>query len=61
MDLIPVTTQDEERDRLDTLRKALEEERRIFTEAAIQLGKDRVALEVGSFSLVSFPSLTPML
>ncbi|KAE9394655.1 hypothetical protein BT96DRAFT_1047208 [Gymnopus androsaceus JB14] len=45
VDLLTVTARDEERERLDTLKKALEEERKKFTEAAIQLGKDRATLE----------------
>lgn len=55
------TARDEERDRLDTMKKALEEERENFTEAAIQLGKDRVALEVGAFAFLFFRSLTLVL
>ncbi|KAF9072091.1 Afadin and alpha-actinin-binding-domain-containing protein [Rhodocollybia butyracea] len=40
-----ITARDEERERLDVLRQELEEERRKYTETAIQLGNERVSLE----------------
>ncbi|KIY44945.1 hypothetical protein FISHEDRAFT_76977 [Fistulina hepatica ATCC 64428] len=44
-DLMTAPERDAEKDRLDGLKSDLEEERRKFTEAAVQLGKDRAALE----------------
>ncbi len=37
---------DEERERLEQIKKELDEERDRFTQAAIKLGKERAALEV---------------
>lgn len=46
VDIMTVPARDEERDRLDARHKDLEVERRKFTEAAVQLGKEKAALEV---------------
>lgn len=40
------TARDQERDRLDLLRKQLDEERESFTQATIKLGQERVLIEV---------------
>lgn len=49
VDLITAPARDEEQQRLDLRFKELEEERRQFTEAAIRLGREKAALEVGTF------------
>jgi hypothetical protein len=46
VDLITVTVKDEEKERLEAIKKQLKEEREKFTEAAIKLGRDKAALEV---------------
>src|SRR5262245_24458829 len=47
MELMTVPAVDSEKERLKLISKDLEEERRKFTEAAIMLGKERAAFEVG--------------
>lgn len=44
-----VPARDAEQDRLNKLKAELDEERRSFTDAAIQLGKERAAVEVRFF------------
>lgn len=46
MELMTVPAKDEERDRLDAIKKQLDVERRKFTEAAVKLGKDKAMLEL---------------
>jgi hypothetical protein len=46
VDLITAPARDEERERLETQKHELEEERAEFTEATIRLGKERATLEV---------------
>lgn len=46
MELMTVPMADVERERLDKIRRELDEEREKFTRAAVKLGKERVALEV---------------
>jgi hypothetical protein len=46
MELMTVPAKDEERDRLDSIKKQLDDERRKFTEAAVRLGRERALLEV---------------
>jgi hypothetical protein len=50
MELMTVPAKDEERDRLDAIKKQLDEERRKFTEAAVRLGRDKATLEVRASS-----------
>ncbi|KAL0571441.1 hypothetical protein V5O48_010531 [Marasmius crinis-equi] len=45
MDLITAPERDQELERLNDMRRALEEERRTFTEATIQLGRERAELQ----------------
>ncbi len=46
VDFMTVPEQDKHRKRLDNIKKQLEEERKKFTEATINLGKERASLEV---------------
>jgi hypothetical protein len=50
VDLMITPTKDEERDRIEVTKKALDEERRKFTEAAVKLGREKAALEVSHYS-----------
>ena len=56
-DLMITPAKDEEKERMDGMRKGLDEERKKFTEAAVKLGKERARLEVGFFFsfVCSFP------
>ncbi len=49
VDLMTVPQHDELHERLDCMRKQLEEERKRFTEATVQLGHERAAIEVTVF------------
>jgi hypothetical protein len=46
MELMTAPTADAERERLDKIKRELDEEREKFTQAAIKLGKERALLEV---------------
>ena len=46
MELISAPLRDEEKDRLDSLRRELDSERQRFTEAAIKFGREKADLEV---------------
>ncbi|KAK0239281.1 Afadin and alpha-actinin-binding-domain-containing protein [Armillaria nabsnona] len=46
VDFMTVPEQDKHRERLDDIKKQLEEERKKFTEATINLGKERASLEM---------------
>lgn len=46
MELMTAPMMDEERTRLDQVKRELDEEREKFTQAAIKLGRERAALEV---------------
>ncbi|KAK0214915.1 Afadin and alpha-actinin-binding-domain-containing protein [Armillaria fumosa] len=46
VDFMTVPEQDKQRERLDDIKKQLEEERKNFTEATINLGKERASLEM---------------
>lgn len=46
VDLMTVPLRDAERERLDGVKKELEQERQKFTDAAIQLGKERAEIQV---------------
>ena len=46
VDLMTVPARDEERQRLESRAKELDDERKKFTEAAIRLGREKAALEV---------------
>lgn len=48
MELMTTSMADAERERLEKIRQELDTEREKFTQAAVQLGKERTALEVGS-------------
>lgn len=50
IELMSAPLQDEAKERLDALRKELDDERHKFTDAAIRFGKEKTALEVGSSS-----------
>ncbi|TBU23711.1 Afadin and alpha-actinin-binding-domain-containing protein [Dichomitus squalens] len=52
VDLITAPVRDEEKQRLDTRFRELEEERRKFTEAAVRLGKEKAALEAERLKLL---------
>lgn len=54
-DLMSTSECDAERDRLDRIKKELEDERDKFTRATVKLSKEKSAFEVG---LVHFLSLT---
>jgi hypothetical protein len=45
-DLMIASERDVERDRLDRIKKELEDEREKFTHAAVRLGKEKSAFEV---------------
>ena len=47
VDSVTATTQADEKHLLEVRSRELEEERRKFTEAAVKLGKEKAALEVG--------------
>lgn len=47
-DLMIASECDAERDRLDRIKKELEDEREKFTQAAVRLGKEKSSFEVGS-------------
>ena len=47
IELMSAPLKDEEKERLDILRKELDAERQKFTEAAIRFGKEKAELEVG--------------
>lgn len=47
MELMTASMADAERERLEKIRQELDNEREKFTQAAVQLGRERTALEVG--------------
>ncbi|KAH9479231.1 hypothetical protein JR316_0007819 [Psilocybe cubensis] len=49
IELMSAPLQDEAKERLDALRKELDEERRRFTDAAVKFGKEKAALEAERF------------
>ena len=54
IELISAPLRDEEKERLDNLRRELDLERQRFTEAAINFGREKTALEVNlSFGILS--------
>ena len=52
-DLMIASGRDVERDRLDRIKKELEDEREKFTHAAVRLGKEKSAFEVRLVNLLS--------
>lgn len=46
MELMTAPLRDAEKERLDNIKKELDQERQKFTDAAIKLGKERAELEV---------------
>ena len=52
-DLMTASEHDAERDRLDCIKKELEDEREKFTHAAVKLGKEKSAFEVTLFNVLS--------
>lgn len=46
IELISAPLRDEEKERLDSLRRELDSERRRFTEAAVKFGREKADLEV---------------
>ena len=52
-DLMITPAKDEERDRIEVMKRGLDEERRKFTEAAVKLGREKAALEVISSPFVN--------
>jgi len=46
VDLMTAPLKDEEKDRLECIKRDLDLERKKFTEAAVRLGKEKAALEV---------------
>jgi len=48
MELMTASMADAERERLEKIREELDNEREKFTQAAVQLGRERTALEVGA-------------
>ena len=46
VELLTAPTKDKEHERLQAIRKQLDDERQKFTSAAIRLGKEKAALEV---------------
>jgi hypothetical protein len=46
VDFLITPAKDEEKDRIELIKKGLDEERRKFTEAAVRLGREKAALEV---------------
>ena len=46
IELMSAPLRDEERERLDNLRRELDSERQRFTEAAVKFGREKAALEV---------------
>ena len=54
MELISAPVRDEEKERLDSLRRELDSERKRFTEAAIKFGREKAELEVNlSFGMLA--------
>ena len=54
IELISAPLRDEEKERLDSLRRELDSERQRFTEAAIKFGREKAALEVNlSFGVLA--------
>lgn len=51
LDLMITPAKDEERDRIEAIKKGLEEERKRFTEATVKLGRERATLEVNYFRI----------
>jgi hypothetical protein len=51
VDLMLAPERDAERDRLDRIKKELDDERQKFTEAAVKLGKEKTAFEVGTIDV----------
>ena len=48
IELMSAPLRDEEKERLDNLRRELDSERQKFTEAAVKFGREKAALEVNS-------------
>lgn len=46
VEFLSIPLQDEAKARLDKMRAELDQERKIFTDAAIKLGREKAALEV---------------
>ena len=46
IELLSAPLRDEEKERLDSLRRELDSERQRFTEAAVKFGRDKADLEV---------------
>jgi hypothetical protein len=59
VELMTAPLRDEEKERIEIVKKDLDVERQRFTEAAIKLGKERAELEVNY--LDCFYSLTPLI
>lgn len=54
IELISAPLRDEEKERLDILRRELDSERQRFTEAAVKFGREKAALEVNlSFGMLA--------
>lgn len=58
VELMTAPIRDEEKERIDIIKRDLDCERQNFTEAAIKLGKERAALEVKIFTKKFHPPLT---